>query len=135
MIYKNDRQSLKYCSPLIWLNGALIPGVNMVLSASTKSSIFLFSSLVEALRGMDKQAIYCNLTLSVTATKRSVQIAFALSSLAENLLLKTTYGFSLCDNFSALGLSDCMREIGIDDLNGKKSLNISTRKISTASSI
>lgn len=98
--------------------GVDIPGVNMVLFLRpTESSTIFIQQLGRGLRKCDNKNYVTVLDFIGNSYKRSVQIAFALSSLAENFVLEKRLMCSLImDNFVALGLSDYGVEIHIDNL-------------------
>lgn len=98
--------------------GVDIPGVNMVLFLRpTESSTIFIQQLGRGLRKYEHKNYVTVLDFIGNSYKRSVQIAFALSSLAENFVLEKRLMRSLVqDNFSALGLSNYGVEINIDDL-------------------
>jgi superfamily II DNA or RNA helicase len=98
--------------------GVDIPGVNMVLFLRpTESSTIFIQQLGRGLRKYDNKEFVTVLDFIGNSYKRSVQIAFALSSLAENFVVEKRLMASMVgDNFVALGLSDCGVVINIDDL-------------------
>lgn len=104
--------------------GVDIPGVNMVLFLRpTESSTIFIQQLGRGLRKYDNKQFVTVLDFIGNSYKRSVQIAFALSSLAENFVVEKRLMASLVrDNFVALGLSDCGVEINIDDLSKEEIL-------------
>lgn len=104
--------------------GVDIPGVNMVLFLRpTESSTIFIQQLGRGLRKYDNKQFVTVLDFIGNSYKRSVQIAFALSSLAENFVVEKRLMASLVrDNFVALGLSDCGVEIIIDDLSKEEIL-------------
>ena len=104
--------------------GVDIPGVNMVLFLRpTESSTIFIQQLGRGLRKYDNKQFVTVLDFIGNSYKRSVQIAFALSSLAENFVVEKRLMASLVrDNFTALGLSDCGVEINIDDLSKEEIL-------------
>ncbi len=105
--------------------GVDIPGVNMVLFLRpTESSTIFIQQLGRGLRKFDNKFYVTVLDFIGNSYKRSVQIAFALSSLAENFVVEKRLMASLVrDNFSALGLSDYGVEINIDDLSKEEILD------------
>lgn len=105
--------------------GVDIPGVNMVLFLRpTESSTIFIQQLGRGLRKYDNKLYVTVLDFIGNSYKRSVQIAFALSSLAENFVLEKRLMASLVrDNFTALGLSDYGVEIHIDDLSKEEILD------------
>lgn len=103
--------------------GVDIPGVNMVLFLRpTESSTIFIQQLGRGLRKYDNKSYVTVLDFIGNSYKRSVQIAFALSSLAENFVVEKRLMASLVrDDFTALGLSEYGVEIHIDDL-GKEEI-------------
>lgn len=104
--------------------GVDIPGVNMVLFLRpTESSTIFIQQLGRGLRKYGNKHFVTVLDFIGNSYKRSVQIAFALSSLAENFVVEKRLMASLVrDNFGALGLSDYGVEINIDDLSKEEIL-------------
>jgi len=104
--------------------GVDIPGVNMVLFLRpTESSTIFIQQLGRGLRKYNNKAYVTVLDFIGNSYKRSVQIAFALSSLAENFVVEKRLMASLVrDNFTALGLADYGVEIQIDDLSKEEIL-------------
>lgn len=104
--------------------GVDIPGVNMVLFLRpTESSTIFIQQLGRGLRKYDNKQFVTVLDFIGNSYKRSVQIAFALSSLAENFVVEKRLMASLVrDNFTALGLTDCGVQINIDDLSKEEIL-------------
>jgi len=98
--------------------GVDIPGVNMVLFLRpTESSTVFIQQLGRGLRKYTGKEYVTVLDFIGNSYKRSVQIAFALSSLGENFVVEKRLMISLVrDNFSALGLSQYGVEINIDNL-------------------
>lgn len=98
--------------------GVDIPGVNMVLFLRpTESSTIFIQQLGRGLRKYDNKEYVTILDFIGNSYKRSVQIAFALSSLAENFVLEKRLMRSLVsDDFHAIGLTEYGVEIHIDDL-------------------
>lgn len=98
--------------------GVDIPAVNMVLFLRpTESSTVFIQQLGRGLRKYDNKDYVTVLDFIGNSYKRSVQIAFALSSLSKNFVLEKRLMSSMVrDNFDALGLSDYGVEINIDDL-------------------
>ncbi len=105
--------------------GVDIPGVNMVLFLRpTESSTVFIQQLGRGLRKFDNKHYVTVLDFIGNSYKRSVQIAFALSSLAENFVVEKRLMASLVrDDFTALGLADCGVEIHIDDLSKEEILD------------
>jgi hypothetical protein len=104
--------------------GVDIPGVNMVLFLRpTESSTIFIQQLGRGLRKFDNKPYVTVLDFIGNSYKRSVQIAFALSSLAENFVVEKRLMASLVrDNFTALGLADYGVEIHVDDLSKEEIL-------------
>lgn len=98
--------------------GVDIPGVNMVLFLRpTESSAIFIQQLGRGLRKYDNKSYVTVLDFIGNSYKRSVQIAFALGSLALNFVLEKKLLQSLVqDDFEALGLSDYGVQIHIDAL-------------------
>ncbi len=98
--------------------GVDIPAVNMVLFLRpTESSTIFIQQLGRGLRKYDNKEYVTVLDFIGNSYKRSVQIAFALSSLSKNFVLEKRLMCSLVkDNFEALGLANFGVEINIDDL-------------------
>lgn len=105
--------------------GVDIPGVNMVLFLRpTESSTVFIQQLGRGLRKYENKQYVTVLDFIGNSYKRSVQIAFALSSLSENFVLEKRLMSSLIkDNFSALDLTDYGVEINIDDLSKEEILD------------
>lgn len=110
--------------------GVDIPGVNMVLFLRpTESSTVFIQQLGRGLRKYENKSFVTVLDFIGNSYKRSVQIAFALSSLAENFVVEKRLMAALVrDNFSALGLSGCGVEICIDDLSKEEILEYIDRE-------
>lgn len=116
---QNDSAELEILFTVDILNeGVDIPGVNMVLFLRpTESSTIFIQQLGRGLRKYENKQYVTVLDFIGNSYKRSVQIAFALSSLAENFVVEKRLMAALVrDNFTALGLSDCGVQIDIDDL-------------------
>lgn len=98
--------------------GVDIPGVNMVLFLRpTESSTIFIQQLGRGLRKYENKPYVTVLDFIGNSYKRSVQIAFALGSLAPNFVIEKKLMQSLVrDNFEALGLTEYGVEIHIDDL-------------------
>ena len=105
--------------------GVDIPGANMVLFLRpTESSTIFIQQLGRGLRKYDNKQYVTVLDFIGNSYKRSVQIAFALSSLAQNFILEKKLMMSLVrDNFTALGLKDYGVEINIDNLSKEEIIN------------
>ena len=110
--------------------GVDIPGVNMVLFLRpTESSTVFIQQLGRGLRKFDHKPFVTVLDFIGNSYKRSVQIAFALSSLAENFVVEKRLMAALVrDDFKALGLVDCGVEIHIDDLSKEEILDYIDRE-------
>jgi len=106
------------CSVDILNEGVDIPGVNMVIFLRpTESSTVFIQQLGRGLRKFPHKPHVTVLDFIGNSYKRSVQIAFALGSLAQNLVLEKRLMMSLVkDNFSALKLQEYGVKIQIDDL-------------------
>lgn len=104
--------------------GVDIPGVNMVLFLRpTESSTIFIQQLGRGLRKYENKPYVTVLDFIGNSYKRSVQIAFALSSLSKNFVLEKKLMATLVrDNFTALGLTDYGVEINIDDLSKEELL-------------
>lgn len=116
---QNDEKELEILFTVYILNeGVDIPGVNMVLFLRpTESSTIFIQQLGQGLRKYENKEYVTVLDFIGNSYKRSVQIAFALSSLADNFVLEKRLMMSLVkDDFKAIGLNDCGIEIHIDDL-------------------
>jgi hypothetical protein len=89
----------------------------------TESSTIFIQQLGRGLRKYDNKEFVTVLDFIGNSYKRSVQIAFALSSLAENFVVEKRLMASMVgDNFVALGLSHCGVVINIDDLSKEEIL-------------
>ena len=122
---QNDGAELEILFTVDILNeGVDIPGVNMVLFLRpTESSTIFIQQLGRGLRKYNNKSYVTVLDFIGNSYKRSVQIAFALSSLAENFVVEKRLMASLVrDDFTALGLSDYGVEIHIDDLSKEEIL-------------
>ena len=116
---QNDDKELEILFTVDILNeGVDIPGVNMVLFLRpTESSTIFIQQLGRGLRKFENKEYVTVLDFIGNSYKRSVQIAFALSSLADNFVLEKRLMMSLVkDDFKAIGLNDYGVEIHIDDL-------------------
>ena len=116
---QSDDKELEILFTVDILNeGVDIPGVNMVLFLRpTESSTIFIQQLGRGLRKYDNKEYVTVLDFIGNSYKRSVQIAFALSSLAENFVLEKRLMMSLIrDDFKAIGLEDYGVEIHVDDL-------------------
>ncbi len=110
--------------------GVDIPGVNMVLFLRpTESSTIFIQQLGRGLRKYDNKPYVTVLDFIGNSYKRSVQITFALSSLAQNFVLEKRLMASLVrDDFAALGLSEHGVEIHIDALSKEEILDFIERE-------
>lgn len=114
---ENEDSNLEIlCTVDILNEGVDIPGVNMVLFLRpTESSTIFIQQLGRGLRKYKGKEYVTVLDFIGNSYKRSVQIAFALGSLAENLVMEKRLMTSLVkDNFSALGLDQYGVEIKLD---------------------
>lgn len=122
---QSDNTDLEILFTVDILNeGVDIPGVNMVLFLRpTESSTIFIQQLGRGLRKYANKPYVTVLDFIGNSYKRSVQIAFALSSLAENFVVEKRLMKSLVrDNFTALGLSKYGVSIEIDDLSKEEIL-------------
>ncbi len=122
---QNDGTELEILFTVDILNeGVDIPGVNMVLFLRpTESTTIFIQQLGRGLRKYLNKEYITVLDFIGNSYKRSVQIAFALSSLAENFVMEKRLMAALVkDDFTALGLSDYGVEIHIDDLSKEEIL-------------
>nr|WP_297708516.1 DUF3427 domain-containing protein [uncultured Butyrivibrio sp.] len=114
---QDDSKELEIlCTVDILNEGVDIPGVNMVLFLRpTDSSTVFIQQLGRGLRKCGSKSYVTVLDFIGNSYKRSVQIAFALGSLAKNFILEKRLLKSLVeDNFSALGLGEYGVSINID---------------------
>ncbi len=122
---QSDSSELEILFTVDILNeGVDIPSVNMVLFLRpTESSTIFIQQLGRGLRKYENKEYVTVLDFIGNSYRRSVQIAFALSSLSKNFVLEKKLMASLVrDNFSAIGLSDYGVEINIDDLSKEEIL-------------
>jgi superfamily II DNA or RNA helicase len=123
---QSDKADLEILFTVDILNeGVDIPGVNMVLFLRpTESSTVFIQQLGRGLRKYDSKPYVTVLDFIGNSYKRSVQIAFALSSsLSNNFVMEKRLMSSLVtDNFSALGLEQYGVVIDIDDLSKEEIL-------------
>ena len=90
----------------------------------TESSTVFIQQLGRGLRKYTGKDYVSVLDFIGNSYKRSVQIAFALCSLAENFIVEKRLMISLVqDNFTALGLLKYGVEINIDDLSKEEIIN------------
>ena len=123
---QDDTKDLEILFTVDILNeGVDIPGVNMVLFLRpTESTTIFIQQLGRGLRKYPNKDYVTVLDFIGNSYKRSVQIAFALGSLAENFVLEKRLMASLVqDNFTALGLTNYGVEIHIDDLSKEEILD------------
>ena len=116
---QNDNNELQILFTVDILNeGVDIPGVNMVLFLRpTESSTIFIQQLGRGLRKYDNKPYVTVLDFIGNSYKRSVQVAFALSSLSENFVMEKKLMEQLVkDDFKALDLKKHGVEIHIDDL-------------------
>ena len=122
---QSDTQELEILFTVDILNeGVDIPGVNMVLFLRpTDSSTIFIQQLGRGLRKYPGKDYVTVLDFIGNSYKRSVQIAFALSSLSENFVLEKRLMASLVrDNFKAIGLEEYGVNIQIDNLSKEEML-------------
>ena len=105
------------CTVDILNEGVDIPGCNMVLFLRpTESATVFIQQLGRGLRKYDNKPYVTVLDFIGNSYKRSVQIAFAMGSLAENFVIEKRLMKSLVkDDFSALGLEQYGVKIHFDD--------------------
>lgn len=104
--------------------GVDIPGVNMVLFLRpTDSQTIFIQQLGRGLRKYEGKKYVTVLDFIGNDYKRSVQIAFALGSMAENFVVeKNLVAALVADNFVRIGLLEYGVEIHLDDLSKKEIL-------------
>jgi len=104
--------------------GVDIPGVNMVLFLRpTDSQTIFIQQLGRGLRKYEGKKYVTVLDFIGNDYKRSVQIAFALGSMAENFVLEKNLVAALVkDDFVKIGLRDYGVEIHLDELSKKEIL-------------
>lgn len=123
---QDDNKDLEILFTVDILNeGVDIPGINMVLFLRpTESSTIFIQQLGRGLRKYPNKEYVTILDFIGNSYKRSVQIAFALSSLSDNFILEKKLMTSLVqNNFSALGLEDYGVKINIDNLSKEEITN------------
>ncbi len=105
--------------------GVDIPGVNMVLFLRpTDSQTIFIQQLGRGLRKYEGKKYVTVLDFIGNDYKRSVQIAFALGSMAENFVIEKNLVAALVrDDFERIGLLDYGVEIHLDDLSKKEILS------------
>lgn len=117
-LQKDEEDTLEIlCSVDILNEGVDIPGVNMVVFLRpTESSTIFIQQLGRGLRKYKNKAFVTILDFIGNSYKRSVQIALALGSLSENLILeKRLLEDMVRDDFSALDLKQYGVEIHLDE--------------------
>ncbi len=117
-LQKDEEGTLEIlCSVDILNEGVDIPGVNMVIFLRpTESSTIFIQQLGRGLRKYKDKTFVTVLDFIGNSYKRSVQIALALGSLSENLILeKRLLEDMVRDDFSALDLSEYGVEIHLDE--------------------
>ena len=120
---QDDNADLEILFTVDILNeGVDIPGVNMVLfMRPTDSQTIFIQQLGRGLRNYEGKQYVTVLDFIGNDYKRSVQIAFALGSLAENFVLEKKLVASLVnDDFKSVGLEEYGVEIHLDDLSKKE---------------
>jgi len=116
---QNENADLELlCSVDILNEGVDIPGVNMVLFLRpTESSTIFIQQLGRGLRKYAGKSFVTVLDFIGNSYKRSVQIALALGSLAQNLVLEKRLLMAMVqDDFRTLGLYEYGVQIDIDKL-------------------
>ena len=120
---QDDNADLQILFTVDILNeGVDIPGVNMVLFLRpTDSQTVFIQQLGRGLRNYEGKKYVTVLDFIGNDYKRSVQIAFALGSLAENFVVEKQLIAALIKNdFKEIGLADYGVEIHIDELSKKE---------------
>lgn len=115
---QDDSKELEIiCTVDILNEGVDIPGVNMVLFLRpTESSTIFIQQLGRGLRKYEGKSYVTVLDFIGNSYKRSVQVAFALGSLAKNFILEKRLMQSLVkDDFKALGLSEYGVKVHFDE--------------------
>lgn len=115
---QDDNKELEIiCTVDILNEGVDIPGVNMVLFLRpTESSTIFIQQLGRGLRKFEGKPYVTVLDFIGNSYKRSVQVAFALGSLAKNFILEKRLMQSLVkDDFQALGLSEYGVRVHFDE--------------------
>ncbi len=115
---QNDNSELEIlCTVDILNEGVDIPGCNMVLFLRpTESATVFIQQLGRGLRKYDNKQYVTVLDFIGNSYKRSVQIAFAMGSLAEHFVIEKRLMKSLVqDDFSALGLEQYGVKIHFDE--------------------
>lgn len=120
---QDDEKPLEIlCTVDILNEGVDIPGCNMVLFLRpTESSTVFIQQLGRGLRKYNNKNYVTVLDFIGNSYKRSVQIAFAMGSLAENFVMEKRLMQSLVkDNFTALGLVQYGVDIKFDEESQKE---------------
>ncbi len=120
---QDDTKDLEILCTIDILNeGVDIPGCNMVLFLRpTDSSTIFIQQLGRGLRKYENKNYVTVLDFIGNSYKRSVQIAFALGSLAENFVMEKRLMQSLVrDNYSALKLAEYGVQIRFDEESQKE---------------
>lgn len=120
---QDDNADLEILFTVDILNeGVDIPGVNMVLFLRpTESQTIFIQQLGRGLRTYEGKEYVTVLDFIGNDYKRSVQIAFALGSLAENFVVEKNLVAELIKNdYQSLGLEQYGVEIHIDELSKKE---------------
>ncbi len=120
---QDDEKPLEIlCTVDILNEGVDIPGCNMVLFLRpTESSTVFIQQLGRGLRKYNNKDYVTVLDFIGNSYKRSVQIAFAMGSLAENFVMEKRLMQSLVkDNFTALGLAQYGVDIKFDEESQKE---------------
>lgn len=115
---QDDERNLEIlCTVDILNEGVDIPGCNMVIFLRpTDSSTVFIQQLGRGLRKYNNKSYVTVLDFIGNSYKRSVQIAFAMGSLAENFVMEKKLMQALVkDNFSALGLAEYGVDIHFDE--------------------
>ena len=115
---QDDEKELEIlCTVDILNEGVDIPGCSMVLFLRpTESSTVFIQQLGRGLRKYKNKSFVTVLDFIGNSYKRSVQIAFAMGSLADNFVMEKRLMQSLVkDNFSALGLGQYGVDIHFDE--------------------
>lgn len=122
---QNDEAELEILFTVDILNeGVDIPGINMVLFLRpTESQTIFIQQLGRGLRKFEGKKDVVVLDFIGNDYKRSVQIAFALGSMAENFVVEKNLVAALVkSDFLSIGLAEFGVEIHLDDLSKKEIL-------------
>lgn len=125
-LQKDEDGSLEIlCTVDILNEGVDIPGVNLVVFLRpTESSTVFIQQLGRGLRKFKNKKFVTVLDFIGNSYKRSTQIALALGSLSENLVLEKKLMIKMVsDDFETLGLHDYGVEIHLDDLSKEEIIN------------